>query len=292
MEHEHVWKPIKKGFPQRVCSCGVMAVSELKIGDNTITLSPGGSGDDTMRFSALGTPTSSGMTVDPAAARGRPVVNQDGPIRRVRMADEPISKKFWRFNQNAGTTTILSVNTTATITTVGTPANLNSSGAQFIDYSGAGDLGWANTSFNETQRQGDVVMTAVIQLQSIADVNCHVGFVSSDPFTTTPNMAAVRFNTGAGDTFWMGVTGNGASTTASSTGLAPAAGFTFLIRIQLGSGSPVFQVSRLTGSGSTSIGATTPSTTALLGTFARLRPLAGSKNMAISHVNITEGRQP
>lgn len=291
MGHKHRWTPIKKGFPQRVCECGLMAVKELKIGKNTITLSPLGSSDDTMRFSSLGAPTTvSQLAMSPSSGSGRPLVRQGAVNRRLRMADEAFAKKFWRFNQNPGTLTITNVNSTATITTAGVGLVVSASGGQFISYSSAGDNGWANTAFDETQRQGFPTFVCFFRTGPvITSVNYHIGLVSSDPFVGTPHMGAVRFNTGAGDTFWTAVTGNGVSVTATSLGLAPVANTNYLVRIQFTTTGVVFQIATsAVQPASVTISSTLPGLTTLLGTFARVRALAGSRDIGISHVNIAE----
>lgn len=47
--HIHVWEEVKPGFPQRFCLCGAIKARENVIGQNTITLSPGGT--DVARWS-------------------------------------------------------------------------------------------------------------------------------------------------------------------------------------------------------------------------------------------------
>jgi hypothetical protein len=293
MDHRHRWTPLKKGFPQKICACGLVAVKELRIGKNTITLSPGGNGDDTMRYSLFGTPgTVSQLAMDPSTGSGRPVTRQGQFARRLRLADEAIAKKFWRYNQDADTTSILNINSTATISVVGTPSVLSVTGGQFISYSSGGDNGWANTSFNETQKQGFPTFVAYIRTGPIVtSVNYHIGLTSSDPFTTNPSMGMVRFNTGAGDTTWMAVTGNGASaggTTAVSLGLSVTANTIYLIRIQFTTTGVGFQIASVSGTGNVLGVATLPVSTALLGTFARMRALSGTREFGISHVAIAE----
>lgn len=291
MGHKHRWTALKKGFPQKICACGLIAVKELKIGKNTITMSPLGSSDDTMRYSAFGTPgTVSQLAMDPATGSGRPVTRQGQFARRLRLADEAFPKKFWRYNQDADTTSILNINSTATISVIGTPSVLSVTGGQFINYSSGGDNGWANTAFNETQRQGFPMFVAMIRTGPVVtSVNYHIGLVASDPLSTgISNMGVVRFNTGAGDATWMGVTGNGASVTAVSLGLAVTANTIYLIRIQFTTTGVGFQIASLAGTGNALGVSTLPVSTALLGTFARMRALSGTREFGISHVAIAE----
>ena len=53
MIHQHNFVPIKRGYPQKICTCGAM-----KIGANTITMSPGGT--DVVRWSATQAATAAG----------------------------------------------------------------------------------------------------------------------------------------------------------------------------------------------------------------------------------------
>jgi hypothetical protein len=290
MNHEHDWQDLKAGFPQRICSCGLIKVKELFIGENTITMSPGGAGDDTMRWSGTGLVNALGeMTMDTTS--GRMVMRQDTEARRLRLADEPFPRRKWGFSQDPSTTTVLTMVATTTITTSGTASRLAVAGGDFIDYSSAGQNGWSNTAFDESQPQASPIITAVIRTgSSVADVHFFIGLVAADPIAGTVNGAGIRFNTGAGDTSWTAVNGNGGSITTSATGLAVAANTIYMLRTRVRStGSSAFGVTNGTSSGFASISGTPPSATTAIGTFVRNSALAGTKAISISHAHISEG---
>lgn len=47
---QHKTSPIRRGYPQVICKCGAIGVTDIKVGRNTISLSPGGT--DVIRWSA------------------------------------------------------------------------------------------------------------------------------------------------------------------------------------------------------------------------------------------------
>ena len=290
MSHKHEWHALKPGFPHKICACGLIQVSELFVGENTITMSPGGAGDDTLRWSATGTVGSLGqLTMDTTS--GRMVMRQDTQTRRAILSDEPLPKRSWGFTQNAATTTVLSVKTSSTITTSGTAARLAVTGGDFIDYSGVGQNGWSNTSFDETQAQNTPILTAVIRTGSdVTSLHYFIGLVAADPITGTPNGAGFRFNT-ATDSFWTAINGNGSTITTSATTVSVAANTIYMLRIRpQSSGSSAFGVTNGTASDFASISGSSPSASTLLGTFVRMAPLSGSKAISISHAHVTEGQ--
>lgn len=106
--HEHRYVPIRHGYPQRICKCGAM-----KIGKNTITLSPGGA--DVLRWSTTQAATAAG-DIGMNVTTGRPSAFVGGVNSPFALSADIISQIVEATDTSALNTTTLTLLPSMTIT--------------------------------------------------------------------------------------------------------------------------------------------------------------------------------
>jgi hypothetical protein len=113
---------------------------------------------------------------------------------------------------------------------------------------------------------------------SIADVRYWVGMFSNDPTSGGSNpsgydLAALRFDTSAGDTNWMCCTKDATTLTATSSGVAPAANTAYTFRIEQDASEARFYIN---GSLVATITTNLPTSSTGIGAMVTLTTLAAS----------------
>jgi hypothetical protein len=292
--HTHKFVPLRKGFPQKICTCGeVRGVSSLKVGQNTIDVGANGAGD-VIRFTDSQVALAAGdLGMDNITGRPRAFI--EGEDRLMAHVDEISGsgkRRMWGIQQNANLATLSQVGF-ATAPTVNTPGaaavvhNDASGNGQFIEYAtGAtlnADAGWISSAFTQTQRIYRFIYDAYIKTgANIANVRFWAGMFSATPMASaTPaiHAAAFRYDTGADDTaFWRIVTIDGATTNAQATTTAIATDTVYRLRIVWLTGTTTvrFLINGVdVGSSTTNL----PTTTQNLGHVEQVRALAAANKI-------------
>lgn len=292
--HVHKFVPLKKGFPQKICSCGeVRGVSSLKIGKNTIDVGAAGAGD-VIRFTGSQAALAAGdLGMDNVSGRARAFI--EGEDRLIPHVDEVLGsgrRRMWGIQQNANLTTLSQIgfSTAPTINTPGAGAavhNDSSGNGQFIEYAtGAtlnADAGWISTAFSQTQRIYRYIYDAYIKTGAdITNVRYWVGLFSATPMASaTPaiHSTAFRYDTAAdGTAFWRIVTIDGVTTNAQATTQSIAANTVYRLRIVwlTGTATVRFLINGVdVGSSTTNL----PTTTQNIGHVEQVRALAAANKV-------------
>jgi hypothetical protein len=289
--HVHKWEALKRGFPQRVCRCGSLHATELKIGKNTITLSPAGVGD-VARWSATQNALAAG-DIGMNVLTGRPQAFIQGENRDLPFGDETYAdgrRRIWAIQQNAGLTTLSQVGF-ATAPTVNTPGaaavvhNVATGEGQFVEYStGAtlnADAGIISTAFSQSQRIYRYIYDLAMRTgPDIANVRFWLGLFSATPMASAVpavSYTAFRYDTAAdGTAFWRCVTdsGTGAPTvTVTTTPIAVDTSYRLRIIWLTGTTTVLFFINGVQVASHTT---TIPATTTDLGHVEQVRALAAA----------------
>lgn len=290
--HEHDWVPIKEGYPQKICKCGILRTPELKVGQNTVTLSP--AAVDVIRWSSSTAPTA-GLDLG-MSSNGRPsFLLGSGGVTEQRLAlgvdDVQYNiNKTWQTNpalttvQNAGTVTTMAFVVGSTPTSVST-ANI---GWGISDASVAtinNDAGWSVSAFTDVKTEH--VPNAMFTIRTgavITAVRYWVGFFSATPMgSATPavHLAAFRYDTAAdGTAFWRCATAAGGAPQLTTTTSSIAASVSYDMRISCLSGSTRFFIN---GTAVAVHSTTVPTSTQSMGPWAQVRTLDGNSKTIINY---------
>lgn len=306
--HVHKFAPIKKGFPQKICSCGeVRGVSSIKIGRNTIDVGAGGAGD-VIRFTDSQAALAAGdLGMDNVSGRVRAFV--EGEDRYLATVDEVLGsgrRRMWGIQQDANLNTLnqIGFSTAPTVNTPGAAAvvhNDASGNGQFIEYAtGAtlnADAGWISTAFSQTQRIYRFIYDAQIKTGAdITNVRFWMGMFSATPMASaTPavHAAAFRYDTAAdGTAFWRIVTIDGTTTNAQASAQSIAANTVYWLRIVwlVGTTTVRFLINGVdVGSSTTNL----PTTAQNLGHVEQVRALAAAnKVVRIGNIWVSQNAGP
>lgn len=241
--HKHKWEAVKRGFPQRVCRCGLLRATSIVAGENSITLSPSGVGD-VIRWSATKAAVAAG-DIGMNTTTGRLSMFVSGAAQDVPVSKEVIGGHLfrgWGIQQNAGLTTLSQYGYSTAPTTTGTASVVDvASVGQFIQYESAAstnaDAGWSSAPINVTQLNFIPLSEHIIRTGSdITNVRYFIGLASTDPMGASVgngHYALFRYDTGAdGTAFWRCATDNNTGTpTVTTTTTAIAADTSYRLRV-------------------------------------------------------------
>ena len=297
--HRHEWKPLLKGYPQLICKCGALRAKHVKVGKNTITMSPLGSSDNLMRF------TTSGMTLAAAGdmsvdtASGRPV-GFIANTRSLGLIEQPDQNRQWTWSADTGGTTIQNDGVLTTMSPGGTASVLRTNTGTFINYNrvGAGDYGiqtGTTIATSVTQTQYSPFMAAVIRTgSSVANTRFWICLAGSNVMLTASPSSTIgfRYDTSAGDSTWVAFTSGIASFNPQSTGVTVSPNTTYFLLFRCLTARADFWASAA-GSTPSLVTSTSdfPTTVTTLNCFARGRPLVAGGDLAIGKISIMEGRR-
>ncbi|MGH7260550.1 MAG: hypothetical protein ACREI9_07685 [Nitrospiraceae bacterium] len=234
----HEWEPIRRGFPQMVCRCGVLhSPGGVKAGRNTIEVGPVGLGD-VLLWSGAGQDAGGLGQLAMRTNTGRPSFFMDGDFQGTMSPSETPPRRTWELQQNPNTAVVIGKGTTNLPTVEGTPAVLETNDGQFIQNTSlavvGSDAGWISTTFDDFRRQHNIQFDAIIRTGLITNARYWIGLFSADPMGSAlpaVHFAGVRFDTSVPDAAWRFVTGDGVGTTVA-VGTSPiAAGTSYFIRI-------------------------------------------------------------
>jgi len=234
---EHVCRfvPIRRGYPQRICICGAM-----RVGANTITLSPAGVGD-VARWSASQAAVAAGdLAMNVSTGRARQFAL--GFSREMgSVVDGMGSRRQWGITQRVGETTLTEYGILAADYAENGGATLvSTAGGQFNEYStGAainGDAGVTGSPFVHTQRQFNPIFSAAFRTGAlVTTVRFWIGLFSADPMASaTPavHLMGFRFDTGVDGTTWRAVTDNASGVpTVTDTTVTVSASTNYLLQV-------------------------------------------------------------
>lgn len=293
--HEHKFVPLRRGFPQKICTCGMMAgISSIRVGRNTIDVGAAGAGD-VIRWSGAQAALAAGdLAMDTVSGRPRAFI--EGESRDLGHVDEAEGggrRRMWGINQNANATTLNQVGF-ATAPTVNSPGagaavhNDSSGNGQFIEYAtGAtlnNDAGWISSAFTQTQRIYRYTHDMWIKTGAdIANVRYWMGMFSATPMAASDpavHAAAFRYDTAVdGTAFWRTYTNDAVSTgTVTTTTTAIAINTAYRLRIvwAVGTATVRFYVNGVNVANHTT---DLPTTTQDLGHIEQVRALAAANKV-------------
>ena len=228
-EHKHKWGVIRKGYPQRICKCGILRTPQLKVGANTITLSP--AAVDVIHWTTSGTPSHRDLSNN---ANGRPLFAVGDPtgsdVSEAAATNDanPLLFTRWQTNPAAITTTAVGTNTTMTVTSptaaVTIASTVHGYGTTVSSIAAAASVAaWTPSVFTETRGEQNPVLSIVFGTgATITTIRYWVGMFSATwaGSTSTPALsyAAMRYDTTTdGTVFWRCVTDSGTGTPQTTT---------------------------------------------------------------------------
>lgn len=301
--HVHRWAELRRGIALRLCKCGAVRtpVDGLKVGENTISLSPAGVGD-VMRWSASKTAVALG-DIGMNKTTGRMSFFINGDNRDIpfsgEMTDGGDRRRSWGIQVNASLTTINNSGFATAPTVNGTPSVINVATGEgtYIQYASAAglgsDAGWISTAFSQTQLIYEPFYDASVRASAdISSQRWWVGLFSATPMASaTPavSYAAFRYDTGAGDANWQCVTDNGSgvpTVTNSTVAVTGTTSYRLRIVILTGSGTVLFFINGVLRATHTT---TLPAVTTDLGHVEQLRNLvAAARSMRVGMVRVSQ----
>lgn len=290
-QHKHEWVPIREGYPQKICKCGVLRALGIKSGNNTITINPSPLTQEVIRWTSFHNPSVGDLGMN---AVGRPTFSNG--TGNVLMAAGTRDANFtrtvsWATNPNA--TTITGSGTNTVMSTEGASVastSLGSSGwgIQFTTTAALNsDAGWLAGAFTDARSEFGSILDITMRTTSTVGTNVRywIGLFSGDPMgSATPavSMAAFRYDTSAdGTSFWRTCTSAGAGLQVTTTTSTITTGTTYNLRVVAnGSGTWYFFV----GGGLIATHSTTvPAATTNMGIVAEVRTLdAVAKNIVVT----------
>jgi hypothetical protein len=291
-QHKHEWVPIREGYPQKICKCGVLRALGFKSGNNTITINPSPATQEVIRWTSFHSPTVGDLAM---ASVGRPSFAVGSAtasdIQYACGYGESTSALFTRWQANPALTTISGVGTGTAFTAEGTAATTaTATYGHGIQYTTAAALnsdgGWLAGAF--TDARGEAQFNAVFVVRTgatITNVRYWIGLFSGDPMgSATPavSLAAWRYDTATdGTVFWRCCTGTGGAPQVTTTTLPVSASTNYVFRISSnGSGTYKF-FNGATGYASHST--TVPAGTTNMGPVSEVRTLDAVAKVIVNY---------
>jgi hypothetical protein len=303
-QHKHEWVPIREGYPQKICKCGVLRVLGIKSGKNTITVNPSPASQEVIRWTSYHNPSVADLGM---SSNGRPTfsfgTSTANEVQYAAGQAESSPGLFTRWQTNPALTTVTTVGTTTTFTVtsggaaaVSTALGTYGFGITCTAAASGGDGGFIPSAFTECRGEANPNITFVFRTGSdISSVRYWIGLFSGTPMAGSApavSHAGFRYDTGVdGTAFWRCLTSAGGSQQSTTTTASATAGTTYVMRITSnGGGTWKFYVN---GSGVASHSTTVPATTTNMGPVLAIRTLAASTRtiipcrVSIGQVNIT-----
>lgn len=230
--HKHEWKPLRRGFPQLICRCGALKARHVKVGKNSITMSPLGSGDNLLRFTTSGMVLAVAGDVSVDIATGRPIAFL-ADTRSMGMIEQPDQNRMWTWSADPISTAIQS-DGVQTIAALGTPSLIRTNTGTFINYNTAGTLCGIRTgntfTTSVTQPQYSPFVACVIRTgSSVSDTRFWVCLNAGDPTGTALPSSTVGFRCDRSiESTWKSYTSSVSASTAD-TGITIAANTTYFM---------------------------------------------------------------
>lgn len=303
MPHVHDWSSLREGFPQLICKCGGLRAKHVKVGSNTITMSPLGTGDNLMRFTTAAPSLTATGDISVDTNSGRPVVINGGLTRSLNMVDQPDQNRQWTWAADTSSTTVLLDGTASTLGAVGTPTLVRTSSGSFINYNsaGAGDFGpgRTGTTFTSavTQSQYSPYLAAYVRFGpgAVSNIRVWVALAGSDTMVTAlpSSTLGFRFDSSGGDTTWVAYTSDSTTPNAQSTGITVAANTVYFLMMRCTTSRCDFWASVAGGTPTVTTSTSNfPTTVTSLNAVCLGRPtLAVSNDFGFSKFSVMEGQR-
>lgn len=250
---DHDWRPIRKGYPQKICRCGQLRVAGMRVGDKSLTIGPGGV--DKLQWSATASPTFMG-NLGMNFPLGRPSANvqQTGPQGLVNRFEDLGDRKLALLRHDNGAASLDIFGTGAITFNGSVVVNPVLNQGEFVTYSSAAavnsDGGFNFPMGSQFITQNPYWMAMVRTGAAITGIRIWIGMFSGDPMasdTLSPNSIGFRFSTSAGDSSWAIMQRGAVSTDSSIIGAAVAANTTYYLGLYRDTTSAQFFFVLVTG---------------------------------------------